>query len=79
MTNKEAAVYISEFLLELRNLAKSRGLTTLQGLLEISYYEAYETANRVAVPEGESLRLQEMGNDARRAKLPPKRRAFRQS
>jgi hypothetical protein len=34
-------------LLDLRNRAKARGLKTLQGLLEISYYEAYELANPI--------------------------------
>jgi hypothetical protein len=51
---------MADMILELRNMAKSTGLKTLQGLLEISYYEAYSNANPVVMPEGEIERLAEM-------------------
>ncbi len=63
---RQTALYIADMILELRNLAKGAQMTTLQGLLEISYYEAYGVANRVEVPDNELERLQEIGTDARR-------------
>jgi hypothetical protein len=63
---RQTALYIADMILELRNLAKGTQMTTLQGLLEISYYEAYGVANRVNVPENEQERLVEIGADARR-------------
>jgi hypothetical protein len=64
---KEAAQYIADMLLELRNLSKLHAFQTLQGLLEISYYEAFNETNKVLVPEGEMERLHTMGADARKA------------
>jgi hypothetical protein len=66
LTERETARYISDMILELRNLAKGSNMSTLQGLLEISYYEAYGVANHVAVPENEEQFLEELGADARR-------------
>jgi hypothetical protein len=63
----EAALYITEMLLELRNMAKAARLKQLLGLLELAYYEAFNSANRQAIPEGEVERLEQMGEDARRA------------
>jgi hypothetical protein len=63
---RELATYIADMVLELRNLAKGSNMSTLQGLLEITYYEAYGVAHRVEVPEGEEERLHEIGADARR-------------
>jgi hypothetical protein len=57
---QEVAHYLADMTLELRNMAKSAGLKTLQGLLEISYYEAFSNANPVVMPEGEIERLAEM-------------------
>jgi hypothetical protein len=64
---RETCVYIADMLLELRNLAKSTGQKTLQGLLEISYYEAYSAANKTPIPEGEVEFIQQLGADVRRA------------
>jgi hypothetical protein len=64
--NRETANYIAEMILELRNLAKGAKMSTLQGLLEISYYEAYGMANAIVIPAGETERLEEMGAHARR-------------
>ncbi len=57
---QEVAHYLADMTLELRNMAKSAGLKTLQGLLEISYYEAFSNANPVVMPEGEAEKLAEM-------------------
>jgi hypothetical protein len=65
----ETAYYIADMILELRNLAKGQNMQTLQGLLEIAYYEAYEVANPVAIPKDEAERLHELGKDARLAKV----------
>jgi hypothetical protein len=66
LQERELATYIADMVLELRNLAKGAKMSPLQGLLEISYYEAYAVANHVAVPAGEAEHLHEMGEDARR-------------
>jgi hypothetical protein len=64
--NRDTANYIAEMILQLRNLAKGAQMSTLQGLLEISYYEAYSVANAIVIPAGEEQRLEEMGAHARR-------------
>jgi hypothetical protein len=64
---RQTALYIADMILELRKLAKGGQMFTLQGLLEISYYEAYSVANCVIVPENELQHLEEMGADARRS------------
>jgi hypothetical protein len=64
--NRDTATYIADMILELRNLAKGAKMSTLQGLLEISYYEAYSEANGIVIPDGEAERLEEMGAHARR-------------
>lgn len=63
--NRDTAHYIADMILQLRNLAKGSQMTTLQGLLEISYYEAFSAANVIVIPEGEQQRLEEMGAHAR--------------
>jgi hypothetical protein len=57
---KDTAQYIADMVLELRNLAKGAGLLTLQGLLEVSFYEAFSAANHVEVPEHELEHLREL-------------------
>jgi hypothetical protein len=64
---KEAALYITEMLLELRNMAKAARLKQLLSLLEVAYYEAFSSAHRQTIPDGEVERLEQMGEDARRA------------
>ena len=58
---RETAQYIADMVLELRNMAKSVDLTTLQGLLEVTFYEAFSAANKVVIPEGEIEKLRELG------------------
>ena len=62
----DTAIYIADMILELRNLAKGTQMSTLQGLLEISYYEAYGVANAIVIPQGEEQRLEDIGAHARR-------------
>jgi hypothetical protein len=68
LQERELARYIADMVLELRNLAKGGEMNTLQGLLEITYYEAYAVAHKVNVPDGEEERLHDLGADARRVK-----------
>ena len=49
ISKREAAQYISDMLLELVNLAKSTGLKTLAGSIELAFYEAFTEANRKSV------------------------------
>ena len=57
---RETAQYIADMVLELRNLAKATEMLTLQGLLEVSFYEAFAVANKVPMPEGEIEHLREL-------------------
>jgi hypothetical protein len=57
---KETAQYIADMVLELRNLAKAVEIKSLQDLLELCFYEAFATANKVVIPEGEIERLHEL-------------------
>jgi hypothetical protein len=57
---RELAQYIADMLLELRKMAKATGLTTLLGLLELSYCEAYSIANKVKIPDGEIEKLKRL-------------------
>lgn len=60
LDRKETAQYIADMVLELRNLAKAVEIKSLQDLLELCFYEAFATANKVNIPEGELERLQEL-------------------
>ena len=66
-TKIETAQYIADMILELRNLAKASEFDTLQGLLEISYYEAFSAANRIRIPKDEESFIHDLGSDARKA------------
>ena len=57
---RDTAQYIADMVLELRNIAKSADMKTLQGLLEMSFYEAFSVANRVEIPAGEIEHLREL-------------------
>jgi polyhydroxyalkanoate synthesis regulator phasin len=57
---RETAQYISDMMLELRNMAKSAELKTLQGLLEVSFYEAFTVANKVDISDEEIEHLREL-------------------
>ena len=57
---REMAQYIADMLLELRNMARSAGLPTLLGLLELSFCEAFSIANKVEIPAGEIEKLRRL-------------------
>ena len=57
---KETAQYISDMVLEMRNLAKAVELKKLQELLELTFYEAFSAANRVEIPPEEIEHLREL-------------------
>jgi hypothetical protein len=54
------AQYIADMVLELRNMARTVELKTLQGLLEVSFYEAFSAANKVEIPIEEIEHLREL-------------------
>ena len=60
----EIAQYIADMLLEFRDMARSAGLTSLLGLLEISFCEAYSIANKVEIPPGEIEKLRRLARAA---------------
>jgi hypothetical protein len=62
MRERELAQYIADMLLEMRNMAKSAGLPTLLGLLEVTYCEAFSIANKVEIPEGELEKLRRLAS-----------------
>lgn len=67
---REAAEYLAEMILELRNLARSVKLQTIMMPLEYAYYEAFGAAHRIEVPEGEIERLKRLagvGEESERA------------
>lgn len=57
---RETAQYIADMVLELRNMAKAADHKTLQGLLEVSFYEAFSAANRVEIPDQEIEHLRQL-------------------
>ena len=59
-TRKEAAQYIADMSLELRNLAKANRFISLQGLLEVAYYEAFSATTNIEIPAGEIEHLKEL-------------------
>ncbi len=57
---RQTAQYIADMALEMRNLAKGQGMVSLQGLLEVAYYEAFTASTELKIPEGEQERLSQM-------------------
>jgi hypothetical protein len=64
---RETAQYISDMVLELRNLARSTRLFQVMVPLEYAYYEAYSMANRVEVPKAEIERIRDLEKASREA------------
>ena len=62
---RETAQYISEMALELRNLAKAHNLQSLQGLLEVAYYEAFSASTQIEPPPGELEHLATLSRASR--------------
>ncbi len=57
---RETAEYLSDMILELRNLARANQLYTVMVPLEYAYYEAFTAANRVEIPREELDRIREL-------------------
>lgn len=68
---RDTAEYISELILELRNLARAHQLYTVMVPLEYAYYEAFSVANRVEVPPGEIERIKELTKAAQELEQAP--------
>lgn len=66
-SQKETAQYITDMVLELRNLARTAELKTLSGLLEIAFYEGFSLANKVEIPPAEVERLKALEAAAKEA------------
>ena len=60
----EAAQYITDMILELRNMAKSVQLYQVLVPLEYAYYEAFAEANKIIAPPEEVQRLRELSKIA---------------
>ncbi len=69
LTDLEVAHYTADMMLELRILSKNVGLETLQSLIELVYYEAYATANPVAIPEHELEKLRYLEDEGKKSML----------
>jgi hypothetical protein len=63
----EMAQYIADMLLEMRNMARAEGLTTLLGLLELCFCEAFSIANKVEIPADEIEKLRRLAQAASEA------------
>lgn len=61
---REVAEYLSDMILELRNLARSVQLHTVMVPLEFAYYEAFGSAHKVEVPPGEMERIKSLSRAA---------------
>jgi hypothetical protein len=57
---REVAHYVSDMILELRNMAKSAKLFKVMVPLEFAYYEAFNAANQVDIPKEELERLRQL-------------------
>jgi hypothetical protein len=66
---REAAQYIADMVMELRNLAKAEKLFALREFLEIAYYEAFMQAHKTEVPPGEQEFLEQLSEDVRRSEM----------
>ena len=68
---RDTAEYISEMILELRNLARANQLYTVMVPLEYAYYEAFGVANRVEIPPDEIERIKELSKVSKDLEQPP--------
>lgn len=67
---RDAAKYIADMVMELRNLAKAEKLHALREYLEVAYYEAFMQAHKTEVPPGEQEYLDQLAEDVRRSEAP---------
>ena len=57
---QDAASYVADMILELRNISKSAKLYKVMVPLEFAYYEAFNAANQVEIPAAELERLKKL-------------------
>ena len=69
---RDTAEYLSEMILELRNLARANQLYTVMVPLEFAYYEAFGVANRVDIPKSELERIKELSKASEELEQPAK-------
>jgi hypothetical protein len=62
---QETGQYLSDMILELRNMAKAAKLYKVMVPLEFAYYEAFSAANKVDIPPDEMQRLAELSRVAK--------------
>jgi hypothetical protein len=60
LSEREVAQYTADIMLELRQLARNAKLNTLQGLIELCYYEAFSVANQPKIPAEELEHLAQL-------------------
>jgi len=63
---RDTAKFIADMSLEMHNMAKARNFLSLQGLLEVVYYEAYSIASGVVMPEDEIEHIRELSRASTR-------------
>lgn len=61
---RDTAEYLTDMILEMRNLARSLRLHNVMVPLEFAYYEAFGVAHRVEVPSAELDRIRELSKAA---------------
>ena len=72
LRQRDTAEYLSEMILELRNLARAHQLYTVMVPLEYAYYEAFGVANKVEIPQSEVERIKELSRASQELEqLPP--------
>ena len=73
---RETAEYLSDMILELRNLARTVELHAVMVPLEFAYYEAFGHAHQVDVPSDEISRIEEISKSAERLDRDPENRGI---
>jgi hypothetical protein len=69
---RDVAEYLSDMILELRNLARSVQLHTVMVPLEFAYYEAFGTAHKVEVSPAELERIKSLSQAAEKFDTDPR-------
>jgi hypothetical protein len=67
----ETAKYLTDLLLEMRNIANRSEMKFLTYLLEMAYYEAFSIANKVDLAPSDMEKLREISRQTRNEPMPP--------
>ena len=73
---RETAQYLSDMILELRNLARTVQLHEVMVPLEFAYYEAFGLACRVEISSEDMQRIEEIAKSADRMDRDPNNRGI---